>query len=1206
MPELTPHQKKALNYNEHISLTANAGSGKTFVLSKRFVEIALNENISLRNIAAITFTDKAAGDLYKKIAGEIDGRIETETDRQRKYKLENIRRQLVSANISTIHSFCIDIIREFPIEANVDANFTPVDESYSGELVEHSVEEVLKEYMNSATDAEIVKSLIRFFGSKNKLFDELSSLVKNKKNVLNLKEKIYYGTDEETADSFFDSFNRLLDVTILAKKDEVIEAIKRINNTVLAENKKSDIAPVINGLLNGLDNDNCLERLALIAETIFTSAKQVRKQKYLAKPEESGLLEEIQLVEKHLPGIAEARTPANHRELELELARFGKNILVLLEEALKKYDDKKREAGYLDFEDILIITCQILENPDVREKLSEKYKYLMVDEYQDTNEIQYNIFLPILDYLQKNNLFVVGDEKQSIYMFRDAELEIFERTKNEIIKRNGSQGILELPDSFRMAPEICLFTNFLFGKIFKQGNSVYNEVKPNDIVCGRPDKIQGSVELLISRDYDETLDEAENKAQNPELADLIALRINELVNDENQPVRLKYNDIAVLCRKRKSFPELERVFSEHGIPYTILGGKGFYQKQLVGDFYNYFAFLLNPENETALAGILRSPFFSIDDAVLYMVSLTEGKTYWQKLKNYARKNEPLKNAVEQISKNLKLKNVFDIAQLFRKILAETYYIPVMSSQNNSETEIENLNKLINLSISFFNEGFKTLYDYVVFLNESISFSEDEGQAEPVVNDDVVKIMTIHQSKGLEYDSVFLFRCNEKTQKSLVRSKSIIVDKHFGLLTKTPLDNKYFEDYHSAPIVFLANHITERKEIAEMKRLFYVAVTRAKTHLYISAEYNKGKFSEESMMGLLQEAFQIDFDAEKYILKSELTFLLNDGAGYYNKTSKLNLEIPIISNINYRKPEKVSDAVEITKYKNMAEKIIDYPADEIFSATKIATYIQCPFKYKLNFEYDFNPLFTDFLSVKKGKPAAALNKSMADEVEFSKIPELVEEEKVNINPAIKGKIIHSILQNGIKEDKLKDFIKEQLGNNLFVELRDEAEIDLFISNIIKDLKIYFDSEIYKEISASGKFYNEFELFVKENDYILHGIIDKIVIKEDGLLIIDYKTDDLNKSELEERFKSYLSQLKFYSYIVYKHFKFFNNLVVKVIFIKYPDVDLSATIDLTALPTASEEYAGIIKNIRNRIFPENRAHCPSCIYSSIGNKCIASNL
>ncbi len=1197
MPELTPHQKRALNYKEHISLTANAGSGKTFVLSKRFVEIALNENISLRSIAAITFTDKAAGDLYKKIASEIDDRIEAETDHTLKYKLENIRRQLVSANISTIHSFCIDIIREHPIEANVDANFTPIDETYSAELIEHSVEETLKENIKLEDGENKVKPLIRLFGSKIKLTNELKGLVENKKGILNLKEKIYCNDENEIADFYYEQFNRLFKVTILAQKDEVINALTVINNTVLDADKKNETAATVKTLISSINDENMLSVFSQIRGLVFTQRDELKKQKYLAEKMRGGLNDLITLLEKNLPEIADSMVPENHREIELELARTGKMLLSMAETALQKYDEKKREGGYLDFEDILILTQEILKLPEVREKLSAKYQYLMVDEYQDTNEIQYNIFLPILEFLQKNNLFVVGDEKQSIYMFRDAELEIFERTKQEIKKQGGEKGILELPDSFRMAPEICAFTNHLFAKLFRGGNPLYNEVKPNNIVCGRNDGVKGSVEFIISKKAQN--EEAENL---PALDELIAMRINRLVHDKSTGIEINYNNIAVLCRKRKSFPQIEKTFAKMGIPYTILGGKGFYQKQLVKDFYNYFAFLLNPENETALAGILRSPFFAIDDSVLYLISTEKGKDYWEKLKIHSGKNAKLKKAFERIEKNLIRKNSLDIASLFRNILDETNYISILSAQKNSDVELENLNKLISLSIDFFNEGFKTLYDYVVFLKESIDSFEDEGQAEPFVNEDVVKIMTIHQSKGLEFDAVFLYNLGEKTLKNMVKAKSVIADKNFGLLTKVPLNNDYFGDYHSAPIVKLANHITAKKEAAEMKRLFYVAVTRAKTHLFISAVLEKNDFSEESMIGQLQNALAVDFENENYEFKSELTFLLNGKDGYYNETRKINFDIPIISNVDYIKPEPENLGNETAVLKNMTTAINDLPENEIFSATKISTYMQCPLKYKLNYEFNFNSIFNDYLEWRKGAPSKNFKGGRNKDVESSKLPELVDENDRNIYPEIRGKIVHSVLQNEIKGEKLYDFIKEKLSQDIFLELQNEDEIKKLISAIKNEINNFYETQVYKELAAAQKWHNEFELFVKENDYILHGIIDKLVIDKDEITIIDYKTDDIEIDKLKERFNSYLSQLKFYSYIVDKHFKNYKSLKVRVIFIKHPALDFSEVIDKKSLTVLGNEYKTIINNIRNSVFDKNTGHCMNCIYSTLERKCI----
>ena len=154
---LTTSQQKALEYHKHISLTANAGSGKTFVLIQRFLKILVDENISIRNIAAITFTEKAASELYTKIAQKLDDAITTATEPEKIARLENLRKQLISSNISTIHSFCIDILREFPVEAGIDANFITIDTKRARELLQLSVKEALKEKDETETYRYVIR-----------------------------------------------------------------------------------------------------------------------------------------------------------------------------------------------------------------------------------------------------------------------------------------------------------------------------------------------------------------------------------------------------------------------------------------------------------------------------------------------------------------------------------------------------------------------------------------------------------------------------------------------------------------------------------------------------------------------------------------------------------------------------------------------------------------------------------------------------------------------------------------------------------------------------------------------------------------------------------------------------------------------------------------------------------------------------------------
>ena len=203
---LTPHQSKALNVTKSVSLTANAGSGKTFVLSQRFIEILLSTDTQLNQIAAITFTEKAAGELFKRISDELYKDSITATNSLHRDKIQKLRKQLVSAKISTIHSFCIDLLKEYPVEASIDANFIPINEQKSSELIDLSVEIALNEMLKNPDQQSDVKHIIRLLGSRKKLAVELAGMINKRKSVLSLVQKLYSKKEDEIVEHLFELF----------------------------------------------------------------------------------------------------------------------------------------------------------------------------------------------------------------------------------------------------------------------------------------------------------------------------------------------------------------------------------------------------------------------------------------------------------------------------------------------------------------------------------------------------------------------------------------------------------------------------------------------------------------------------------------------------------------------------------------------------------------------------------------------------------------------------------------------------------------------------------------------------------------------------------------------------------------------------------------------------------------------------------------
>ncbi len=1201
MEILTEHQLKALDYSNHLSLTANAGTGKTFVLARRYIEIALNENLDLQCIAAITFTEKAASELYKKIAEQVEKRIQDETVKSTLKKLERIRRQLVSANISTIHSFCINILKQFPVEAELDANFVPVDEQISNELIELSVEEVIKNSIKDPDEEKNLKYLIRVFASKNIFARELISLIKNRKNVLETTDKIYHESknEEEVASFFFSSFKDMCERIFFEDETKIVENIEKINNEVLHSYNQNSTAinasNIIGKLKNAKEFEEKIKLFLELQEQILTKQNSVRSRGYTGKLK-NVLAREIEIAENFFNDFSKIPSLENHQQIELELAKFGKLIINFFYKAIDIYSQRKNENSYLDYEDILLFTRKILENENVQSALSDKFKYLMVDEYQDTNEIQYHIFLPILDDLKKGKLFVVGDEKQSIYMFRDAELEVFYKTKDEIEKSAGKKFLLTLPDSFRMSPQVCVFANELFRNLFKNHNYLFNEVEHSDIVCAKQDELFGHVEILLN---------INNKNDDSEESELIAKRIKIMMNSANSGKQFGWKDFAVLVRKRKSFTELEKTFTLHEIPYLIVGGKGFYQRQSIYDIYNYFSFLLDKNNDAALVGILRSPFFTISDPVIFEISLKAGENFWEKLVSFSHQEKKLEDVIKILNESILLAGNIDLTALLRKILNETPFLSVVAAKPNGKQEIANIEKLIKLTLDFSSQGFFTLFDYVNYLKTSIEQSEDEAQASISEESNAVKIMTLHQAKGLQFDNVFLYGCNGASQRDIVTSKSVTVNKHFGILTKVPVSGDYFGEYKSAPVLGINNIITAKKNSAELKRLFYVGITRAKNYLFLTATTDEQfKVNKNSFLKLLLEGLNIDLTQDIFIQNCNLKFLKIVDDKFKQVEQPVTLNIPIQTEIPDSKVEIREERMLDAQKEFLLAEIKDFPEGEIISATKISIYSQCPVKYQLTYEYGFSSLYDSFKrwNLKQGKFITSSYDFNPKEDKILAIQN--EDEKISVGTFadLKGRVIHKILQMEIPIFETEKFIIDEISEeNESFEL-DAKIIDDLKKNIVKDISNYYESKTFSNIKNYKQFKTEFEIYVKEKDYYLYGIIDRLILTGDNAIIIDYKTDDIDEEEIEQKAEIYLLQLKFYAYIVDRFYPGLKQIQLKLIFIKHPDKPVEIEMSVSDFGTVKKLIDEMVGNVRKKEFVKNLAHCEKCKFYFNFEKCI----
>ncbi len=1154
--KLTAEQEKALKYDNHIALTANAGSGKTFVFAKRFVKIAIEKNPELDKIIAITFTEKAAGELYVRIAKEIDTLI---SEGYEPKLLNKIRKRLVSAKISTIHSFCLSILRDYSPQAGLDANMTPIREDERDKLINKAFDDAFEDELGSAS----LRALLRYFGSKRMLKQTIKKGLEKRRVTEKLYREHYSNGKEEIVEYLKSNADKFFSLIIVPQITSAVDLISEINFAVAAvkPNEKTAAANELLALIEVAETD--FEKTTLLTElvkTITTKSGSLALKDYAKALENKN--EAKALFEKRLAFLKDFNFETLYDNLD-ELAELSVNFFDFYNKTSAKFESAKFENGWLDFEDILLKTDELLNNEDVINDLKSKYEYVMVDEYQDTNELQYEIIMPVLDKLKRGNLFVVGDEKQSIYMFNNAELEVFNETKKDVTEHEGE--ILELPHSFRLKPNNALFVNKLFSEVFANPNPLYNEVEFSPlIVTNFTDDEPGRVEFIFSVD---TKDEPAPYSE----AELVATKIKEL----SAKREINLSETAVLSRQNKHLAEIEKALAKEKIPYTVLGGVGYYQELVIRDIQNYLTFLSSVNNDLALVSILRAPFYSVSDTDLFKISLEGGESFWEKLRGYAELNEKFIDVVNKLQKHLEYADAYEIPTLLNKVLTETNYWAALAFRENSEQEIANVQKLLSASLETLKGDAVSLYEFAERLNTAIKEVKNEGAAPTSEESETVKVMTYHKSKGLEFDTVFLYKTNETLKQTSVKSREITFDKDFGLLAKTPSPQGYFYNYLSNPLVWMYQYYIARKEKAEAKRLFYVGVTRARKNLFLSAKITKsGKISENSFLGMTIGALRFSYDDTSVLLEGDLPY------GVSGESRKMTYEIKIERNKYSEAILSEEEKKAETEFVVNTQVIEDAESNEFISATKIALYKFCPFKYKLTYELGFGKLFN------------ILKNAEFDDYNTR------EESDENPPANLLGSVLHKALELEITRETLDEKLREateslaKLGEDKNVLYEKSREI----------LLKFMSSEIFSWLKSKRNFKNEYEIYLKNEDYYLFGIIDKLILEEKKVIVVDYKSDKVKDGAFEKKFSQYENQLKFYLFILGKLYPETKEFEARLVFLNYPENSIAKKYSEEEILSFGSEITEIVKKIRAKEFPKNEKNCARCVYFQNG-KCVA---
>ena len=1156
---LTPNQTESLDIDNHICVTAGAGSGKTTVLVDRYLTILkLREDVNPDQIAAITFTEKAAAEMKGRIIKEL-----------RKPEYAHIRdrhlEKMHSAPISTFHAFCSRILRENPFQAGVPANFGVLEGIEKKLLLQQTIKDTLQEIATDTEDRhrEELERCLQSFTDSATLVEMLISLVDKRDVMKHLLDTVYSDSSIERLPTEWEqAYQSVLPSS--AEIAEFIDCLQRIQS--IARGKNVDRVEFLTSDLASLPELNAsstevLSYLREIAKLITTTGNEIAKRDFIGlRNDTTGYEYEIAFLVSVARRIKEAPT-VDCNDVDSDdflLLSITRDLLKLYQRVLQEYQIAKFSQSKLDFADLQIYTRDLLKNNDrIRKKLLNQYKFYMVDEFQDTNELQYELVMLLTDELKRGNLFIVGDPKQSIYGFRDADVRVFEKTQEKIVSMGGKD--IHLKENFRSLQNSVGFVNYLFARLMGDEKENDFEVIYEPLNVGKTDNEEGVVEIILGQKDSDTAN-----ALNIE-STLLAQHIKHIVSneqhnrDDGKPV--KYGDIAILIRARRHLPDIENALHLAGIPYLTSGGIGFYQRQEIYDIWNYLNFLNAPEvNSLSLIGILRGPAFGISDNELFEISLQKGEGFWLKTQNYDKKADRLKTAVTILKEHHKVAHRLPVNQLIQTIVNETGLIGTLKTGSKGEQRWANYQKLLDIARNFeAQENKPTLTDFIEYLDILITDEPREGDAPIEEDSDSVKIMTIHAAKGKEYPVVILPCLNRQGQGS----REPFIEEKLGIGFKPLMPSQNY-DQSLPEIVLLMKNIASTKDEAEKKRLLYVATTRAKNRLILSGTLKENGKAENTLKTLL-ELLEINEEDEYKEISDKLNFYRNGE----NISKDFHLKIPIIKQLEVTADDVSVDGKSVVSFPKQPIEILK-PSEfnSSFTIEELADFARCQLRYQLGNVLRVPPL-------KEGTFA---------------------EDSTDLDNAIQRTLSH--LERRLDSAEIDKRINNILEKNPdIMNNRTEAAAK---STLQRHIENYLNSDIAAAmLSAENSHFNQ-QIHARTNGHIISGRMDRLFQDHSGNWhIANFKTDDLHDTA------SCTPEMQLLAFLFFSSNPSENRISITFYFTEnngYEQKHFNRT-ELDDIMDFWHKQIILLQKGENR---KNLEHCYICPYADSQDQCIVTSV
>jgi ATP-dependent helicase/nuclease subunit A len=855
---LTDQQRLAVATRDvSVVLSSGAGCGKTHVLTERYLSHLRDDGAEVGQVVAITFTDRAARQMRGRIRKAVENRLRAVPTEDEAATWARHLRALETAPISTIHAFCGTLLRQFAFDAGVDPQFEVLEEVLALNVRDEATEDCLQRLLTARTEvADDLRQLVLLYGWRPTV-EAVDFLLRSRDGE---RWQRWLATPPGDV---AEGWRREAREVLLPRYVEYLRAAKpafaRLFTLLdLHPPKPGPMADNVRILLDGMPRLAAATDLGAAVEELAQAAKvgSVGKKAWADPDVYESMKESFEKFRNGLRTLGLDRFADPGAALE-EAALVGRRFLRVASAVVHAYQDRKRSHGLVDFQDLLLLARDLLrDRADIRARLQDRYRFVLIDELQDTDPVQ----MELVEYLcggamSAGKLFAVGDSKQSIYRFRGAEVRLFQ----ELRRRVPHEGRQALTVNFRSQPAVLDFANALFARRL---------VDFEPLVPHEPQVNQGPcVEFLWSPRA-----EKENVAESRTTeAEWIAARIAAMVAPGAEPLAVERDagprrlrpvrpgDVVLLFRSMSNVHLYEAALRRHGLHYYLVGGRAFFAQQEIYDILNLLRALENPEDAVSLAGTLRSPFCCLSDEALFILGRHAGGL-WAGLNDDAPderlpedQREPVARARRFLTRWRSLKDRLPIAGLLNAVFADSGFDAATQFENLGDRKLANLWKLLELARTFDHSGLFGLAEFIGRLGDMVRTQPREEQAatQPE-NADVVRLMSIHQAKGLEFPVVFV---PDLAATGHGPGRPVAAwDPDLGCVARPPTDEEGppFPDF--AWRLFEARG--ELEDWHEDLRTLYVACTRARDYLGLSAALKDGFPAETTWMLALSERFDL--------------------------------------------------------------------------------------------------------------------------------------------------------------------------------------------------------------------------------------------------------------------------------------------------------------------------------------------------------------